>query len=94
MKRGFFIPAEIWEDESLSLQEKVLLAKIAEFEKNGKPCFLSNAAIADLLGLGTTQAKMTLYLLIARGRVDRIAFDGKKRTICLCKDSRKSDCHF
>ena len=90
MKRGFFIPAEIWEDESLSLQEKVLLAKIAEFEKNGKPCFLSNAAIADLLGLKYSQAREILYSLIRRGVLERDGFDGKKRTIRLVQTVGKS----
>ena len=90
MKRGFFIPAEIWEDESLSLQEKVLLAKIAEFEKNGKPCFLSNDALCELLGLKYAQAREILYGLIRKGIVERVGFDGKKRTIRLASDCRNT----
>lgn len=79
MKRGLFIPEEILDDRYLSLQEKVLLAKIAEFEKNGKPCFLSNAAIGDLLGLEDRQAREILYGLIRKRVVVQTKFDGKRR---------------
>lgn len=90
MKRGLFIPAEILDDKTLSLQEKFLLAKIIEFERHGKPCFLSNDALCDLLGLKYSQAREILYSLIRRGVLEREGFDGKKRTIRLVKTAGKS----
>lgn len=85
MKRGLFIPAEIWEDGRLSAQEKLLLAKIAEFEKNGKPCFLSNAAIGEMLGVKVWRASDIVTRAIEKGYIYMPHFDGKNRILSLCK---------
>ena len=81
MKRGFFIPADIWEDQGLTLQEKVIMAEIVSFTKNGKDCYISNARVAEILGLQERRAKNVFYGLVARGVVRVTRFDGKHRFV-------------
>lgn len=81
MKRGFFIPADIWEDQGLTLQEKVILAEIVSFTKNGKECYISNAKIAEILGLQLRQAENIFYSLVDRNVVRTTRFDGKNRYV-------------
>lgn len=81
MKRGFFIPADIWDNPDLTLQEKVILAEIASFSKNGKECYISNSRIAEILGLQIRQAENIFYCLVAKGIVKTTHFDGKNRYV-------------
>lgn len=81
MKRGFFIPADIWDNPDLTLQEKVILAEIASFSKNGKECYISNSRIAEILGLQIRQAENIFYCLVAKGIVKTTRFDGKNRYV-------------
>ena len=81
MKRGFFIPADIWEDQGLTLQEKVILAEIVSFTKNGKECYISNARVAEILGLKERQAREIFYGLVDRHIVKVSRFDGKNRYV-------------
>ena len=85
MKGGFFIPDEYWKDKSLTIQEKILMAEIASFTKNGKDCFLSNESIGELLGVGPWRASIIVSSLIRKQRVRVAGFDGKKRYLALCK---------
>lgn len=81
MKRGFFIPADIWDNPDLTLQEKVILAEIASFSKNGKECYISNSRIAEILGLNVRQAKNIFYELVDGNIIRRTRFDGKNRFV-------------
>ena len=81
MKRGFFIPADIWDNPDLTLQEKVILAEIASFSKNGKECYISNSRIAEILGLNVRQAKNIFYELVEGNIIRRTRFDGKNRFV-------------
>lgn len=85
MKGGFFIPDEYWKDKSLTIQEKILMAEIASFTKNGKDCFLSNESIGELLGVGPWRASIIVSSLIRKQRVRVAGFDGKKRYLALCE---------
>lgn len=85
MKGGFFIPDEYWKDKSLTIQEKILMAEIASFTKNGKDCFLSNESIGELLGVGPWRASIIVSSLIRKQRARVAGFDGKKRYLALCE---------
>lgn len=50
---GIWIPAVLWQDEELSLQEKVLIADILSFETYWR----SNAGIAKLLGVNVSRVQ-------------------------------------
>ncbi len=51
--KGVWIPASIWLNKDLSLQEKMLLVKIDSF----KECFASNQYLADFMGLSVPRVK-------------------------------------
>lgn len=79
--KGIWIPIEIWKDENLTWNEKILFLEIDSFTSQDKDCFFSNEYIAKLLGISETNANKTLSSLIKKGYVIKTKFDGRKRYI-------------
>jgi len=67
--KGVFIPAEIWNDENLSITERVLFAEIDSFSRNGE-CFASNGHFARLLKVSTRQIQNYLKSLKEKGYIN------------------------
>jgi len=62
--KGIWIPKEIWLNDELSLQEKVMLAEIDSFEsKNG--CFASNAYLGSIIRLSASRVSSIISRLIS-----------------------------
>lgn len=84
--KGIWIPIEIWQDKSLSWNEKILLMEIDSFTSKGHECYISNEYIADLLGVTERSASRLLSHLLESGLIRVVKFDGRKRyvesTIC------------
>lgn len=84
--KGIWIPIEIWQDKSLSWNEKILLMEIDSFTSKGHDCYISNEYIADLLGVTDRCARKYLSHLQESGLIRVVKFDGRKRyvesTIC------------
>lgn len=55
--KGVWIPAEIWLNENLSLQEKALLADIDSFCSRYESCYASNEHFAKFIGVSTRRIK-------------------------------------
>lgn len=55
--KGVWIPAEIWLNEDLSLQEKALLADIDSFCSRYESCYASNEHFAKFIGVSTRRIK-------------------------------------
>ena len=55
--KGIWIPAEIWLNEDLSLQEKALLADIDSFCSRYESCYASNEHFAKFIGVSTRRIK-------------------------------------
>lgn len=85
--KGIWIPIEIWQDRSLSWNEKILLMEIDSFTAKGHECYISNEYIADLLGVTERSASRLLSHLLDSGLIRVVRFDGRKRyvesTICV-----------
>lgn len=79
--KGIWIPIEIWQDKSLSWNEKILLMEIDSFTSKGHECFISNEYIADLLGVSVSWASKCLSHLMEIGYVKMVRFDGRKRYV-------------
>ena len=79
--KGIWIPVEIWQDKSLSWNEKILLMEIDSFTTQGMECYFSNEFIADLLGVTERYASKCLSRLIDSGFVRLVRFDGRKRYV-------------
>lgn len=79
--KGIWIPIEIWQNESLSWNEKILLMEIDSFTAKGQECYISNEYIAEFLGVTDRCARKYLSHLIESGAVRVVKFDGRKRYV-------------
>lgn len=79
--KGIWIPAEIWEDETLTVNEKILYLEIDSFSSHDKSCFVSNEHISTLLHISENAASKVLNSLVKKGLVSITKFDGRKRYI-------------
>ena len=79
--KGIWIPIEIWQDKSLSWNEKILLMEIDSFTSKGHECYISNEYIADLLGVTDRCARKYLSHLMDIGYIRVVNFDGRKRYV-------------
>ena len=79
--KGIWIPIEIWQDKSLTWNEKILLMEIDSFTSKGHECYISNEYIAELLGVSMSWASKCLSHLMEIGYVKMVRFDGRKRYV-------------
>ena len=79
--KGIWIPIEIWQNRSLSWNEKILLMEIDSFTAKDRECYISNEYIADLLGISVSWASKCLSHLLELGLVRVVKFDGRKRYV-------------
>lgn len=79
--KGIWIPIEIWQDKTLTWNEKILLLEIDSFTSQESDCFLSNEYISELLGINETNANEVLSSLIKKGYVIATKFDGRRRYV-------------
>ena len=85
MKRtGIWIPLEIWTLD-LAPMDRILLAEVASFAENGKACFMTNAKLAEALGISEDRTRKIIYRLIQSGHLNRGVVangqGGNKRTL-------------
>ncbi len=69
--KGIWIPIEIWENETLSIQEKVILAEIDSFCNHYESCYASNEHFANFIGVGTRRIQKILKSLEDKNLVER-----------------------
>ena len=79
--KGIWIPIEIWQNRSLSWNEKILLMEIDSFTAKVRECYISNEYIAELLGGSVSWASKCLSHLLELGFVRVVKFDGRKRYV-------------
>ena len=79
--KGIWIPIEIWQNRSLSWNEKILLMEIDSFTAKDHECYISNEYIAELLGVSVSWASKCLSHLLELGLVRVVKFDGRKRYV-------------
>jgi len=61
--KGVWIPKQIWESPTLTLQEKVFFTEIESLD-NEEGCFASNGYFADFFGLSKTRVSLVIKSLI------------------------------
>ena len=83
-RKGIWIPLEIWTLD-LAPMDRILLAEVASFAENGKACFMTNAKLAEALGISEDRTRKIIYRLIQSGHLDRGVVangqGGHKRTL-------------
>lgn len=67
--RGVWIPADIWLNRELSLQEKVMLIEIDSLQHPLKGCFKSNKKLAEFFGLSPNRVSEVISSLKKKGWV-------------------------
>lgn len=77
--KGIWIPLEIWQDSTLSWNEKVLVMEVDSFTAKGEPCVFSNEYIAALLGVSVRSVPRIVSNVIDKGYVTLQKFDGRRR---------------
>lgn len=77
--RGVWIPADIWLNRELSLQEKVMLIEIDSLQHPERGCFKTNKALAEFFDLSPSRVSRIIARLEQSGwvRVDLIK-EGKQ----------------
>ena len=83
-RKGIWIPLEIW-GLDLAPMDRILLAEVASFSENGKACFMTNAKLAEALGISEDRTRKIIYRLIEAGHLKRGVVangqGGHKRTL-------------
>ncbi len=64
--KGVWIPADIWLNKQLSIQEKVILAEINRLDY-GKGCFVGNKHFMNFMGLKERRIKELISGLRSKG---------------------------
>lgn len=69
--KGVWIPAEIWLNGNLSLQEKAVLAEIDSFCSRYESCYASNEHFANFIQVGERRIQKILKSLESKGFIER-----------------------
>jgi hypothetical protein len=69
--KGVWIPADIWLNENLSLQEKTVLAEIDSFCSRYESCYASNEHFARFIGVSTRRIRDILKSLEDKHLIER-----------------------
>jgi hypothetical protein len=69
--KGVWIPAEIWLNDNLSLQEKAVLAEIDSFCSRYESCYASNEHFAKFIGVSTRRIRDILKSLEDKHLLER-----------------------
>ena len=75
--KGVWLCAAIYESDTLSAVEKLLLAEIDALTTEADACYATNAHFSDRLGVTVTRVDHLLSRLTRLGYIIRISFDGR-----------------
>lgn len=77
--KGIWIPAELWLDRNLNINEKIFLIEIDSLSATSRGCYKSNAAFAEFFGLSKSRVSEIINGLAAKGLLEiKIIRDGKQ----------------
>lgn len=87
--QGLWIPMEIWQDERLTLTDRVIFSQITALDKGPEGCRASNAYLAKACRCSERQVSGTIARLIALELVKVQPSDGRRRKlrVCMAKSS-------
>jgi len=77
--KGVWIPAEIWNADSLTWMEKCLWAEISSLGNEEKPCFASNAYLAGIFHSTESSISNMISKLKSLKMIRHISYDGRSR---------------
>jgi len=79
--KGVWIPKEIWQNNNLSLLDKVILAKISSLDNTAKGCYASNKHISEFCHCGERSVSRSLDKIQTLGLIQVNISKFNSRTI-------------
>lgn len=79
--KGVWIPADIWLDRGLSVNEKVMLMEIDSLQDEVRGCFASNQRFASFFDLSISRVSEIISSLASKGLVEIVQIREGKRVI-------------
>lgn len=79
--KGVWIPADIWLDRGLSVNEKVMLMEIDSLQDEVRGCFASNQRFASFFDLSISRVSEIIGSLASKGLVEIVQIREGKRVI-------------
>ena len=65
--KGVWIPKEIWESKTLTLQEKVFFVEIDSLDSSERGCYANNHYFSEFFGISKTRVSLVIKSLIDKG---------------------------
>lgn len=79
--KGVWIPANIWLDEGLTIQEMLFLIEIDSLDATNEGCYASNKHFADFFGLSTRRCSQIINELKNKGYITVDIIVNKKKQV-------------
>ena len=77
--KGIWIDREVWLHPDLKWYDKIVLMEVDSFTKRDAPCFLSDAHLAQFVGISERTVRGSINRLCQLELMERSGFDGRKR---------------
>ena len=91
--KGIWIPIEIWKDNNLTWNEKILFLEIESCTSREKDYYFSDEYISEFLGISKTNANKTLASLIKKGYVRYVKAAASQTPTLTCQERQPSHAH-
>lgn len=85
--KGVWIPAELWMDKNLTWLHKCLIAEIDSLSTKDKPCFASDAYLAEMFGVSLGRMQHLIMEVKKAGYVKTLSFNGRQRALVVTFNS-------
>lgn len=82
--KGLWIPAEIFHNQSLCPNEKILLALIWHLDQHQFHCYASNKWLAKQIGISQKRIANIITKLKKQGLIEQLQWNGKFRILRYC----------
>ena len=69
--KGIYLPASLYLNHSLTWTQKIMIAEIDSFSKNGLECFVSNEHLSEHLQISVSGVEKALRRIVELGYVER-----------------------
>lgn len=79
--KGIWIPKDIWLDERLNTNDKIILMEIDSLDSSDDGCFASNEYLSNFCKCTEWKVSTSINKLVKLGYLEVVKFDGRKRYI-------------
>lgn len=87
MRKGLWIPQEILDLSNIDTDQKIILAKVFELEKNQRKFYFGNKSLSELINRHSDTVSIKISDLKNKGLLTEDGFDGRKRFLRLGQNS-------